>query len=128
MSSPFASSGFNPFLSANQFIANQYSKGLKNYKEELKSRVLNDALAMHQVHTDGIVNRETPTPQNTGAPVPGFRQRGSYITPQSTGAPMPGTLKSNTAIHPITQAKVPSVPVKRSNYKQTAPGTKPKQR
>lgn len=127
MSSPFAESGFNPFLSANQFIANRYSKGLQNYKTELKDRALQDALTLHQVHTGGIVNRDTPTPESTGAPVPGYRKRGP-INPSTTGAPVPGTLKTNTAVHPITGAKVPTIPVKRSNYKQTAPGTKPKQR
>jgi hypothetical protein len=121
MSTPFADSGFNPFLSANQFIASQYKSGLKNYQKQLKSRVQGDAESMHQAQY-----RTLPTPANTGAPVPGYKQRGSYITPSTTGAPMPGTLKNNTAIHPVTQAKVPSVPVKTKGAKPTPAGTKPK--
>jgi hypothetical protein len=31
-----------------------------------------------------------------------------------------------TSTHPITGESVPTVPVKRSKYKKTAPGTKPK--
>ena len=81
----------------------------------------------HEQETPATV-RETPTPANTGAPVPGHRQRGSNITPESTGAPMPGTLKKNTATHPITGNLVPAVPVKRKGAKPTAPGTRPKQR
>ena len=57
----------------------------------------------------------TPTPANTGAPMPGYRQR-TNITPQSTGAPMP---KANTP-------QTPPVPVKPKGKKPTAPGTKPK--
>jgi hypothetical protein len=33
-----------------------------------------------------------------------------------------------TSIHPITGESVPTVPVKRSKYKPTAPGTKPKKK
>ena len=127
MSSPFAESGINPFLSANQFISSQYKSSLRNYHAAVKDRIFMDALALHQVHTDGALSRETPTPANTGAPIPGYRKRGP-INPSTTGAPMPGTLKNNTATNPTTKASVPSIPVKRSNSKQTAPGTKPKKR
>jgi hypothetical protein len=33
-----------------------------------------------------------------------------------------------TSTHPITGETVPTVPIKRSKYKQTAPGTKPKKK
>lgn len=127
MSSPFADSGFNPFLSANQFIANRYKQGLRDQRSAMRNRALHDALTLHQVHTEGTLDRTKPTPENTGAPVPGYRKRGP-INPSTTGAPVPGTLSNNTSIHPITGASVPPVPIKRSKFKQTAPGTKPKQR
>ena len=76
-----------------------------------------DALALHQVHTDGVLNRETPTPATTGAPIPGYRVRGP-VNPSTTGAPVPG-LKN-------TQTKTPTIPVKPIGKKPTAPGTKPK--
>ena len=127
MSEQLASGGPNPFLSANQFISSQYKSSLRNYHAAVKDKIFMDALALHQVHTDGVLNRETPTPATTGAPIPGYRVRGP-VNPSTTGAPMPGTLKNNTATNPTTKASVPSVPVKRSNSKQTAPGTKPKKR
>ena len=40
----------------------------------------------------------------------------------------PKMAKEDMATHPITGEKVPRVPVKRSNYKPTPPGTKPKKR
>ena len=127
MSSPFAKSGFNPFLSANQFIGNKYAQGVSDLKHEIRSRAYEDALALHKVHVEGVVQREAPTPANTGAPLPGYTVRGP-INPSTTGAPVPGTLKDNMATHPISNQKVPTVPVKRKGSKQTAPGTKPKQR
>jgi hypothetical protein len=82
---------------------------------------LDDASTMQVVH------RATPTPENTGAPMPGYRKRGP-INPSTTGAPMPGTLKTKTAIHPITKEKVNPVPVKKSGNAPTPPGTKPKKK
>lgn len=73
--------------------------------------------------TPGTV-RETPTPANTGAPLPGHRQRGSNITPESTGAPVPGTLKQTTD-------RIPAKSTRRfpkMDKKQTAPGTRPKRK
>jgi len=86
-------------------------------------------LNRHQFQADEHVEdsatvRETPTPANTGAPMPGYRQR-TNITPQSTGAPMPGTLnQSTTGKLPVKHTR--SYP--KMNKKQTAPGTKPKKR
>ncbi len=72
------------------------------------------------------VNSQQPAQPaaNNGAPL---RTQGP-INPSTTGAPVPGTLKNNTAIHPITGASVPSVPVKRKGAKPTAPGTRPKKK
>jgi len=120
-------SGPNPFLSASQFIANQYQRHLDNYKSDIKEQHLYNALAMHQVHTGDMLKRMTPTPANTGAPIPGYRVRGP-VNPSTTGAPMPGTLKTKTAIHPITGSRVPPVPTKPKGAKPTAPGTRPKKR
>ena len=127
MSNPFPSGGPNPFLSANQFISNQYRNSISNYKTQLRNKNLYDALSMHQVHTGNMLERTTPTPANTGAPIPGYKVRGP-VNPSTTGAPMPGTLKFKTAIHPITGSRVPSVPVKRKGANPTAPGTRPKKR
>ena len=121
MSAPFADSVFNPFLSANQFIAKSYRAGLKNQQKQMKSRVQGDAETIHEAHY-----RNLPTPANTGAPVPGYKQRGPYITPSTTGAPMPGTLKTKTSVNPVTQASVTPVPVKPKGAKPTPAGTKPK--
>ena len=111
-------------------MANQYERGLREYHHAQERHLLEDTLAMHAAHEDELktVQRQTrPTPASTGAPIPGYRIR-QTPTPQSTGAPMPGTLKTKTAIHPITGERVPRTPVKRSGYKQTAPGTKPKKK
>jgi hypothetical protein len=70
---------------------------------------------IEEMPQDTATVRQTPTPANTGAPMPGYRQR-TNITPQSTGAPMP---KANTP-------QTPPVPVKPKGKKPTAPGTKPK--
>jgi len=82
---------------------------------------------LNEASTMQVVHRATPTPENTGAPMPGYRKRGP-INPSTTGAPMPGTLKNKTAIHPITGAKVNPVPVKPRGAKPTAPGTMPKKK
>jgi len=97
-----------------------YKKMLLEH-EKYKQNKLDDASTMQVVH------RATPTPENTGAPIPGYRKRGP-INPSTTGAPMPGTLKNKTAIHPITGAKVNPVPVKPRGAKPTAPGTMPKKK
>lgn len=43
-----------------------------------------------------------------------------------TTTPEPISEETPMSTHPITGEQVPTVPVKRSKYKQTAPGTKPK--
>ena len=82
---------------------------------------------LDEASTMQVVHRATPTPANTGAPMPGYRKRGP-INPSTTGAPMPGTLKNKTAIHPITGEKVNPVPVKQRGANPTPPGTKPKKK
>lgn len=47
-------------------------------------------------------------------------------TPEPTPTPEPTSEESPMSTHPITGEQVPTVPVKRSKYKKTAPGTKPK--
>jgi len=119
-----ADSNFNPFLWAGSKLP---SPKRPNYRDVQSN--LEHAAKVHETATSmQIAHSPIPTPENTGAPVPGYRKRGAYITPSSTGAPMPGTLKNNTAVHPITQAKVPSVPVKRSNAKQSSQGMKSKKK
>lgn len=120
------SAGVNPFAVAQQWMANQYEKGLREYHHAHQQRVLEDALAMHEAH-NVVQKQTTPTPATTGAPIPGYRTR-QTPTPQSTGAPMPGTLKTMTATHPITGQRVPKTPVKPRGKKPTAPGTKPKKK
>ena len=102
-------------------LGSLHSHAKENYKR---------AMAMQTAHQPkqiqrGVVKQETPTPSNTGAPIPGYRIQ-SPLTPSTTGAPVPGTLKYKTAIHPITGAAVRPVPVKRRGAKPTAPGTKPR--
>ena len=46
----------------------------------------------------------------------------------TTPIPEPLSEESHMSTHPITGEQVPTVPVKRSNYKKTAPGTKPKRK
>jgi hypothetical protein len=96
-------------------------RNMRAQHDQYAKNKLNDASTMQVVH------RATPTPENTGAPVPGYRKRGP-INPSTTGAPMPGTLKTKTAIHPITGAAVNPVPVKRVGAKPTPAGTKPKKK
>ena len=72
---------------------------------------------LSEASTMQVVHRATPTPANTGAPMPGYRKRGP-INPSTIGAPVPG-LKN-------TQTKTPTIPVKPIGKKPTAPGTKPK--
>ena len=114
-------SSWNPFLWAASALPGSKRPDNRDASqhEAYAEKVRQTATTMQTVH------RANPTPENTGAPIPGYRKRGP-INPSTTGAPVPGTLKTNTAIHPITQAKVPSVPVKPRGKKPTAPGTKPK--
>lgn len=119
----------NPFAVAQQWLSNQYEKGLREYHYSREEQLLKDTLAMHAAHEASlnVSRRETPTPSTTGAPIPGYRVR-QTPTPTSTGAPMPGTLKDKTAIHPITGARVPRTPVKPKGKKPTPPGVKPKKK
>jgi len=117
----FQSKDWNPFTAAAGLID-------KFMPEPEKDKHYSNAM-VQQSHTEQtVLARQTkPTPQNTGAPMPGYRKRGA-INPSTTGAPVPGTLKNNTATHPITGAKVPRVPVKSKGAKPTAPGTRPKKK
>lgn len=117
----FQSKDWNPFTAAAGLID-------RLTPDPEKEKHYSNAMA-HQSHTEQtVLARQTkPTPQNTGAPMPGYRKRGA-INPSTTGAPVPGTLKNNTATHPITGAKVPRVPVKSKGAKPTAPGTRPKKK
>ena len=117
----FQSKDLNPFLASGNLID-------KFTPKPEKDKHYSNAM-VQQSHTEQtVLSRQTkPTPQNTGAPMPGYRKRGA-INPSTTGAPVPGTLKNNTATHPITGAKVPRTPVKPKGAKPTAPGTKPKKK
>ena len=125
----FQTKDWNPFLGASHLL-NEATAYSKYYSR---------AMAQQRVHNQNVQNhvnpqqpaqptqstQQLPTPENTGAPTPGYLKRGP-INPSTTGAPVPGTLKNNTATHPITGAKVPRTPVKPKGAKPTAPGTKPK--
>jgi hypothetical protein len=117
----FQSKDWNPFTAAAGLID-------RFMPDPEKEKHYSNAM-VQQSHTEQtVLARQTkPTPQNTGAPMPGYRKRGA-INPSTTGAPVPGTLKNNTATHPITGAKVPRVPVKSKGAKPTAPGTRPKKK
>jgi hypothetical protein len=123
----FSAKDWNPFLGAANFIDSLRPK--EDEKDKNKSKETSQ-----ESHTEetSSTERETPTPENTGAPTP--KNRGSRvrqqgpINPSTTGAPMPRPLKSKTATHPITGAKVPRVPTKPRIAKPTAPGTRPKNR
>jgi hypothetical protein len=71
----------------------------------LANQVYKEALAAHQAHYDSINNPTTEEEQ-----------------------PMTPTKPTPTSTHPITGETVPTVPVKRSKNKPTAPGTKPKRK
>jgi hypothetical protein len=118
----FPSKDWNPFVAAGNFVDKLVPKDKESDKHYSRAMV-------QQNHTEqtSLTQQETPTPANTGAPVPGYRKRGP-INPSTTGAPVPGTLKNNTATHPITGANVPRVPVKSKGAKPTAPGTRPKKK
>jgi hypothetical protein len=116
-----ADTSWNPFTWAANAIPGSKRPSYRDVEEHYAyaEKVRQTANTMQTVH------RATPTPANTGAPVPGYLKRGP-INPSTTGAPMPGTLKTKTATHPITGEKITPVPVKPRGNKPTAPGTKPK--
>ena len=123
----FQTKDWNPFTAAAGLLDELLPKPEKETKTN-RQRHYDTAMA-HQRYTEQTVltRKEKPTPENTGAPVPGYRKRGP-INPSTTGAPVPGTLKNNTATHPITGEKVPRTPVKPKGAKPTAPGTRPKKK
>lgn len=74
-------------------------------------------------HEESATVRETPTPENTGAPKPMKDQR-TIPTPANTGAPMPGTRNTSTGRIPAKSTRrFPKL-----DKPQTAPGTKPRKR
>lgn len=79
-----------------------------------------EPISEEPVQQQSATVREAPTPANTGAPLPGHRQR-TNITPQSTGAPMP-----KSEIKPLPVKHTRSYPKKSKN--PTAPGTRQKKR
>jgi hypothetical protein len=120
----FQSKDWHPFVGASNLL-DKFAANLSD--KDSKSHYSN--AMVQQSHTEQtVLARQTkPTPQSTGAPMPGYRKRGP-INPSTTGAPVPGTLQKNTATHPITGAKVPRTPVKPKGAKPTAPGTRPKKK
>lgn len=104
----------DPFAMASRFIARKYKEGARNLRDEQQKQNVYKSTTINEVQFNNA-KQETPTPANTG-------------TPSTTGAPVPGTLKTYTATHPITGAKVPRVPVKPRGKKPTPPGTKPKKK
>lgn len=116
-------SSWDPFKAA----GNAVGAGLKARNRYQFFKDAHDAARNEeQPQSDTVAQQETPTPGNTGAPVPGYRQRGSHITPESTGAPVPGTLKQTpVASGNITPKHTKAYPKKQ---KQTAPGTRPKKK
>lgn len=121
---------WNPFVGASHMLDKLKTMGsdYNKYQQKVeKSKQKTDTTNVRYKQAQTLQKHTIPTPSNTGAPIPGYRVR-QTPTPQTTGAPMPGELATKTAIHPITGARVHRTPVKRSNYKQTPPGTKPKPR
>jgi hypothetical protein len=119
MSNQFMSKDWNPaigIVKAVDAIAN-----IKTHSDNIHYQT---AMMHQQVNHDNLQNhtRETPTPENTGAPVPGYKKRGSNITPESTGAPVPGANKPTGKITPKHTRAYPK------KLKQTPPGTKPKKK
>jgi hypothetical protein len=125
----FSNKDWNPFVGAANFIDRLTPKDEEKDKNKSESNAKDQ-----QSHTEEttLAKNETPTPANTGAPIPKSYSKKTQvriqgpINPSTTGAPVPG--KKNTATHPITGAKVPRVPVKSKGKKPTAPGTRPKKR
>jgi len=56
------------------------------------------------------------------------KAQGPFDQAPETTTPEPISEETLMSTHPITGEQVPTVPVKRSKYKQTAPGTKPKRK
>lgn len=130
MSMPIADSSFNPIAWAAYKLPNTKRMNFTDPKVHKKytEQAQETATSMQMAY------RPTPTPASTGAPVPGYRKRGSYITPSNTGAPMPGTLKNKaTTTTPaqsfgMSSSSSTKVPVKPRGAKPTALGTQPKKK
>lgn len=119
---------WNPFAAAAGMIANvSLIENMQHRKALTQLAAHNKPIQPTEQRSTTITEREKPTPQNTGAPQPGYRKRGP-VNPSTTGAPMPGSLQKKTATHPITGASVPPVPLKRKGANPTAPGTRPKKK
>lgn len=135
----FATKDWNPFLSASNLLDKLADRGNSQYRTQMAMMAAQNRMRDTAPTTDGLppkptpvptntelpaTVRNTPTPGTTGAPVPGYRQRGKYITPQSTGAPMPKT-NATTSTGKITPKHTSAYPKK---IKGTAPGTRPKKK
>lgn len=108
---------WNPFAAAAGMIANvSLIENMQHRKALTQLAAHNKPIQPTEQRSTTITEREKPTPQNTGAPQPGYRKRGP-VNPSTTGAPMPGKSTTNSS---------PSVPVKPKGAKPTAPGTRPK--
>ena len=124
----FAVKDWNPFLAASNALGTINAYENIHHKRALQMAAYNQTATQPSSEKPTTISKRTkPTPQNTGAPYPGYRVQGP-ITPATTGAPMPGTLKTKTSTHPITGEAVAPVPVKRKGAKPTAPGTRPKKK
>jgi hypothetical protein len=115
--SQFAVKDWNPFAAASNVLTNVSILENVHHKRALAMIKAHNQTMQQGQHTVPV-KREKPTPQNTGAPYPGYKIQGP-INPSTTGAPMPG--KNNTPTN-----SVPPVPVKPKGAKPTAPGTPPK--
>jgi hypothetical protein len=131
----FTNKDWNPFVGAANFIDKlrpdekdkdkQYSRGV-----DKESHTEQESSTEHE--TPALENTEAPTAIGTPATKrrtqgPQVRKQGP-INPSTTGAPMPRPPKNKSAIHPITGAQVPRVPMKPRGAKPTAPGTRPKKK
>ncbi|CAB4179495.1 hypothetical protein UFOVP1033_142 [uncultured Caudovirales phage] len=114
----FQTKDWNPFIGASNALNTATVYG-DYYKRALAQSIVHNKNVQNHVNSQQP-QRQRPTPENTGAPTPGYLKRGA-INPSTTGAPMPGTLKNNASTK-----STPSVPVKPKGAKPTAPGTRPK--
>lgn len=134
----FATKDWNPFLAASTLVDKLADRGNSQYRTQMAMMAAQNRMRDTAPTTEDLppkptkffkppaTVRSTPTPANTGAPVPGYRQRGSNITPQSTGAPMPKTnANATTSTGKITPKHTSAYPKK---IKGTAPGTRPKKK
>jgi hypothetical protein len=137
----FATKDWNPFLAASNLLDQLADKGNSQYRTTMAMLSAQNRMRNTASTADGLppkptpvpkntelpaTVRTTPTPVSTGAPQPGYRQRGKYITPQSTGAPMPKTnATTKTSTGNITPKHTSAYPKK---IKGTAPGTRPKKK